>query len=92
MLAAIVRQSVRRPGVALALALLLLLYGSFRLGTASLDIFPEFAAKRVVVQTEAPGLSPEAVKVFPCSSPAPKTKPAGQAKAPVGMACPVGTA
>jgi small GTP-binding protein len=34
----------------------------------------------------------EAVKVFPCSSPAPKTKPAGQAKAPVGMACPVGTA
>jgi transposase len=38
------------------------------------------------------GLGQEAVKVFPCSSPAPKTKPAGQAKAPVGMACPVGTA
>jgi CrcB protein len=38
------------------------------------------------------GLGLEAVKVFPCSSPAPKTKPAGQAKAPVGMACPVGTA
>jgi hypothetical protein len=38
------------------------------------------------------GRDREAVKVFPCSSPAPKTKPAGQAKAPVGMACPVGTA
>jgi len=64
MLAAIVRLSVRRPGVAIALALLLLLYGCFRLNTASLDIFPEFSAKRVVVQTEAPGLSPEQVEAL----------------------------
>ncbi len=64
MLAAIVRLSVRRPGVVIALALLLLGYGAFRLMSASLDIFPEFAAKRVVVQTEAPGLSPEQVEAL----------------------------
>ncbi len=64
MLASIVRLSVLRPGVAVALALLLLLYGGFRLGTASLDIFPEFSAKRVIVQTEAPGLSPEQVEAL----------------------------
>jgi CzcA family heavy metal efflux pump len=64
MLAAIVRLSVGRPGVAVALAVLLLLYGGFRLNEASLDIFPEFSAKRVVVQTEAPGYSPEQVEAL----------------------------
>jgi len=64
MLPAIVRYSVRRPGVILILAMFLLLYGGFRLGTASLDIFPEFSAKRIVVQTEAPGLSPEQVEAL----------------------------
>jgi len=64
MLASIVRLSVLRPGVAVALALLLLVYGGFRLATASLDIFPEFSAKRVIVQTEAPGLSPEQVEAL----------------------------
>jgi len=64
MLASIVRLSVRRPGVAVALALLLLLYGGFRLDSASLDIFPEFSAKRVIVQTEAPGFSPEQVEAL----------------------------
>ena len=64
MLAAIVRVSVRRAGVILVLALLLLAYGGFRLGTASLDIFPEFSAKRIVVQAEAPGLSPEQVEAL----------------------------
>ena len=64
MLSALVRLSVLRPGVAVALALLLLAYGSWRLGTASLDIFPEFSAKRVIVQTEAPGLSPLQVEAL----------------------------
>jgi len=64
MLATLVRLSVRRAGVILVLGLLLLAYGSFRLGTASLDIFPEFSAKRIVVQTEAPGLSPEQVEAL----------------------------
>ncbi len=64
MLSAIVRFSVHRPGVAVALAMLLLIYGSWRMGTASLDIFPEFSAKRVIVQTEAPGLSPLQVEAL----------------------------
>lgn len=62
MLAAVVRFSLRRRGVVVALALLLLGYGGYLLNAASLDIFPEFAAKRVIVQTEAPGLSPEQVE------------------------------
>ncbi|HYE33947.1 efflux RND transporter permease subunit [Methylocaldum sp.] len=59
MLSAIVRFSVQQRGVVIALALLLLFYGALRLGQASLDIFPEFSAPRVVIQTEAPGLTAE---------------------------------
>ena len=64
MLSAIVRLSILRPGVSVALALLLLAYGTWRMETASLDIFPEFSAKRVIVQTEAPGLSPLQVEAL----------------------------
>jgi CzcA family heavy metal efflux pump len=59
MLSAIVRFSVHRRGMVLVLALVLLVYGGFRLGSAGLDIFPEFSAPRVVIQTEAPGLTAE---------------------------------
>jgi CzcA family heavy metal efflux pump len=59
MLAAIIRFAVHRRGVVITLALLLLVYGVLRLGQASLDIFPEFSAPRVVIQTEAPGLTAE---------------------------------
>jgi len=64
MLAGIVRFALRRPGVVVALALLLTAYGAYLLHGASLDIFPEFAGKRVVVQTEAAGLSPEQVELL----------------------------
>jgi CzcA family heavy metal efflux pump len=64
MLATLVRHSARRPGVALALALLLLAFGGWRLSQAGLDIFPEFAGKRAIVQTEAPGLTPEQVETL----------------------------
>ena len=64
MLSAIVRLSILRPWVSVALALLLLAYGTWRMETASLDIFPEFSAKRVIVQTEAPGLSPLQVEAL----------------------------
>ena len=59
MFAGIIRFSIRRAGVVLALALLVAFHGSQRLRQAGLDIFPEFAAPRVIVQTEAPGLSAE---------------------------------
>ncbi|NJD05801.1 MAG: efflux RND transporter permease subunit, partial [Methylococcaceae bacterium] len=64
MLTAIVRLAVARPGVVVSLALLLLVYGGYRLYGSQLDIFPEFAAKRVVIQTEAPGYSPEQVETL----------------------------
>jgi CzcA family heavy metal efflux pump len=64
MLAALVRLAVRRPGAMAFMALLLLAYGGWRLSQASLDIFPEFAGKRVIIQTEAPGLSPEQVETL----------------------------
>lgn len=62
MLAAIVRFAVQNRGIVIALALLLMAFGTYQLNRASLDIFPEFAGKRVVIQTEAPGLSTELVE------------------------------
>ncbi len=57
MLAALVRFSVRHPGVVVALALVVAIFGVLRMSDASLDVFPEFSPTQVVVQTEAPGLS-----------------------------------
>jgi Cu/Ag efflux pump CusA len=57
MLASIIRFSVRHPGLVVALALALLVYGVTRLFSASLDVFPEFSPTQVVIQTESPGLS-----------------------------------
>jgi CzcA family heavy metal efflux pump len=56
-IAALVRFSVRRPGVVLALALTVTVYGLHRLFLASLDVFPEFSPTQVVIQTEAPGFN-----------------------------------
>ncbi len=64
MLATLVRFSIRFYGIVIALAVLILLYGSYRFTTAGLDIFPEFAPKRVIIQSEAPGLSAEQVEVL----------------------------
>ena len=62
--AALVGFAVRRPGIVVALALALVVYGLLALGTAKYDVFPEFAPPAVTVQTEAPGLSPEQVEVL----------------------------
>lgn len=64
MLAALIRFSIRYSGVVVLMAALLMLYGMFRFVDAGLDIFPEFSPKRVIIQTEAPGLSPEQVEVL----------------------------
>lgn len=64
MLAALVRFSIRFHGIIIALAVLILLYGSYRFSTAGLDIFPAFSPKQVVIQTESPGLSSEQVEVL----------------------------
>jgi CzcA family heavy metal efflux pump len=62
MLAAIVSFSIRFRGVIAGLATALLVYGLYDLSRAGLDIFPEFAPKLVIVQTEAPGLYAEQVE------------------------------
>ncbi|MGD0958302.1 MAG: efflux RND transporter permease subunit [Methylomonas sp.] len=64
MLALIVRFSIRYAGIVATLAVLLLAYGGYRFAGAGLDIFPEFAPKQVIIQTEAPGLAAEQVEVL----------------------------
>lgn len=64
MLSALVRFSIARRQIVLAMAFALVVYGLFTLTHTGLDIFPEFAPKLVVVQTEAPGLSTEQVEVL----------------------------
>ncbi|MGR9036578.1 MAG: efflux RND transporter permease subunit [Gammaproteobacteria bacterium] len=64
MLAALVRFSIRNYGIVIALAVLIMFYGSYRFTTAGLDIFPEFSPKQVIIQAESPGLSAEQVEVL----------------------------
>lgn len=64
MLNRIVQFSLRFPGVVVALACLILGYGVYVSLHTRLDVFPEFAPPMVVIQTEAPGLSPEQVEVL----------------------------
>jgi CzcA family heavy metal efflux pump len=62
MLNRIVHFSLRFRGVVVALACLLTGYGIYVAARAKLDVFPNFVPPQVVVQTEAPGLSPEQVE------------------------------
>ncbi len=64
MLSHIVAFSVRFRGVVVALAMLLLGYGVYTVSNSSLDIFPEFAPKQVIIQTESQGLTAEQVEVL----------------------------
>ena len=64
MIASIVRFSIRRAGVVVALAIAVIVYGLYRINNASLDVFPEFSPTQVVIQTEAPGLSAELVETL----------------------------
>lgn len=62
MLNRIVSFSLRFRGIILALACLLVAYGLYVTAHAKLDVFPDFLPPQVVIQTEAPGLSPEEVE------------------------------
>ncbi len=64
MIRSVVGFSVRFRGVLIALALGTVAYGLSVLSRARLDIYPEFAPPQVVVQTEAPGLTPEQVEAL----------------------------
>ncbi len=48
----------------MVLAVLILMYGIHRFATAGLDIFPDFAPKQVIIQTESPGYSADQVEIL----------------------------
>jgi CzcA family heavy metal efflux pump len=56
---AIIRFSLRRRGVIIALAILFSVYGGYLLQLAGYDVFPEFAPPEVVIRAEAPGFAPK---------------------------------
>lgn len=60
----VIRFSLRFRGVIIALFCLLIGYGIVALSRARLDVFPEFAPPLVVIQTEAPALSPHQVELL----------------------------
>ncbi|MDB5313333.1 MAG: czcA 3 [Gemmataceae bacterium] len=62
MLSALIANSIRLRVVVVGLCVVLLVIGSRSVRRAPLDVFPEFAPPLVEVQTEAPGLSTEAVE------------------------------
>src|SRR5438094_9433200 len=62
MLQAIVAWSIRNHIVVVALAVFLIVLGVYAADHAKLDVFPEFAPPQVVIQTDAPGLSPSEVE------------------------------
>ena len=64
MLNAVVRFSVRHPGLVIGLTIALLIYGLTVLAGTRYDVFPEFAPPEVEIQTESPGLAPEQVEVL----------------------------
>lgn len=64
MLSRLVQLSLRHRGVVLALALGLLVWGGIVAARSTLDVFPEFVAPQVTIQTEAPGLSAEQVETL----------------------------
>jgi CzcA family heavy metal efflux pump len=62
MLQSLVAWSLRYRTAIVVLAALVLVVGIYAAGHARLDVFPEFAPPLVVIQTEAPGLSPSDVE------------------------------
>jgi CzcA family heavy metal efflux pump len=64
MLSRIVALSLRYRAVVTALGVLMLIYGIYSATQAKYDVFPEFAAPQISLQTEAIGLSPEQVEAL----------------------------
>lgn len=59
---ALIALSIRHRLLLVALSAMLLVYAVMTLPAVPLDVFPEFVAPQVTVQTEAPGLAPQQVE------------------------------
>ena len=64
MMAALIRFSIRFPGVVIGFALIILLYATFKIRHSPLNVFPEFSPTQVIIQTESPGFSAELVEAL----------------------------
>jgi len=64
MLSGLIRWSLKNRAAVLLLSGVLILAGLYSATRAPLDIFPEFAPPQVIVQTEAPGFSPDEVEAL----------------------------
>lgn len=64
MLARIIALCLRHPVIVLLCGLALLAFGAVTVETAAYDVFPEFVPPQAVVQTEAPGLTPDQVEAL----------------------------
>lgn len=71
MLKHVIAFSLKKPGLVLAVALLILGFTAWRLPSMPVDVFPELNAPTVVVMTEAPGLAADEIEryvTFPIES------------------------